>query len=346
MELFNKYVIPYMDRFSGRIDNYAREITDMSKKYASVAWQKGLEIAQTKFFEVLTKGPSALMDFSNIQLNFNNNNKNNDNGRIREINDDDDLTEDYSENSYQRNHSPKESNQKQMVLQKKRSTSNSNIKKFGFGLNRSNAVNDNKKIMNKMNDEYDGMDNKRNLNRTPSFRRNANNKRNSTNSPYSRFDDHDGYDDFENNNYDVSEKSTKSNNSLYMSMMSNHRPGPGGMMGINDVYSSESDHSNSNSNDSNYFIDEEIEEPYNYNKSNVYYNTDQRKGLSKVNQRSMRDNYYDYDYDLTREDEDTIDVNDIYNDHGINPKMAKDNNKSSDMNYQQGLFSNFNSIFR
>lgn len=55
LALYDKYVIPYMNRFSGRIDNYARDLTDMSKKYAGVAWQKGLEIAQTKFFEVLAK---------------------------------------------------------------------------------------------------------------------------------------------------------------------------------------------------------------------------------------------------------------------------------------------------
>jgi len=345
LELFNKYVIPYMDRFSGRIDNYARDITDMSKKYAGVAWKKGLEIAQTKFFEVLAKGPSALFDFSNIQLNFNTKQQNTDNGRIREITDDDELSEDYTENSYQKKRGPKESDQKQMILQKKRSTSNSNIKKFG--LNRSNAVNNTKNMKSKrsMENEFEVM-NRRNLNRTPSFRRNAANKRNSANSPYSRFDD-DDYDEFDNNHYDNSEKSTRSNNSLYMSMMSNHRPGPGGMMGINDVYSSESDHSNSNtnSNDSNYFIDEEIEEPYNYNKNNVYYGTDQRKRISKVNQRSTRDNYYDYDYDLTREDDDTVDVDDVYHDNRrINPKMANENNKP-DMNYQQGFFSNFNSIF-
>jgi len=49
-----------MDRFSGRIDNYARDITDMSKKYAGVAWKRGLEIAQTKFFEVLAKVTKCL----------------------------------------------------------------------------------------------------------------------------------------------------------------------------------------------------------------------------------------------------------------------------------------------
>jgi len=323
-----------MDRFSGRIDNYAREVSDVSKKYAGVAWQKGLEIAQTKFFEVLTKGPSSLFDFTNIHFNFNNNN-NQSNGRIREINDDDELSDDYR--------GPKESNQEnRMILKKKRS--NSNTKNFNFGLNRSNAVNNNvknKRSNNRMNNEYDGMDNRRNLNRTPSFRRNPANIRNSTNSPYDSRD----YEDYEINNYDMSEKSSKSNNSLYMSMMSNHRPGPGGMMGINDVYSSESDHSNSNSSENNYFIDEEIQEPYNYNKNNVYYNSNQGNNLSRVNQRSQRDNYYDYDYDLTREDDDTIDVNDIYNDPRRNqPKIIKDNNKP-DMNYQQGLFSNFNSFF-
>jgi len=349
MQLFNKYIIPYMDRFSGRIDNYARDITDMSKKYAGVAWKRGLEIAQTKFFEVLAKGPSALLDFSNIQFNFNANNQNNDNGRIREINDDDDeLNEDYSENSYSKSRGPKESNSKQMVLQKKRSSSNSNIKNFSIGLNRSNAVNNNRNIKNKksmsrMNDEYDDMDDRRNLSHKPSFRRNAANKRNSANSPYSRYAN-DDYEDFEDNHYDNSEKSTKSNNSLYMSMMSNHRPGPGGMMSINEVYSSESDHSNSNSNDSNYFNEEEIEELYNYNKNNVYYGGNQRKRISKVNQRSMKDNYYDYDYDLTQEDDETLD--DIYNDNKrVNTKMANEKNKKPDMNYQQGFFSKFNSNF-
>jgi len=44
-----------MDRFSGRIDAYAQDVTVMSKKYAGVAWQKGLQVAQAKFFEVLAK---------------------------------------------------------------------------------------------------------------------------------------------------------------------------------------------------------------------------------------------------------------------------------------------------
>ncbi len=55
LALFNKYVIPYMDRFSGRIDKKAQEIAELSKKYTAVAWKKGMEIAQTKFVEVLTK---------------------------------------------------------------------------------------------------------------------------------------------------------------------------------------------------------------------------------------------------------------------------------------------------
>jgi len=340
LELFNKYVIPYMNRFSGRIDNYAREVSDVSKKYAGVAWQKGLEIAQTKFFEVLTKGPSALLDFSNIHFNFNNNNNNNNNniqsnGRIREINDDDELSDDYR--------GPKETNQKQMVLQKKRSTSNSNIKNFNIGLDRSNAVNkvQNKRSNNRMRND---LDNRRNLNRAPSFNRNGANKNNSPYSSYSKYDNsNDDYEDYENNDYDISEKSSKTNNSLYMSMMSNHRPGPGGMMGINDVYSSESDHSNLS--DNNYYIDEEIHEPYNYNTNNVYYSSNERKNLSRVNQRSTRDNYYDYDYDLTREDDDTIDVNDMYNDQRRNQSQNTIRDNKPDMNYQQGFFSNFGSIF-
>jgi len=44
-----------MDRFSGRIDKGIQDITELSKKYANVACQKGMEIAQTKFIEVFTK---------------------------------------------------------------------------------------------------------------------------------------------------------------------------------------------------------------------------------------------------------------------------------------------------
>lgn len=337
--LFNKYIIPNMDKFSGRIDTYARDITEMSKKYAGAAWQKGLEIAQTKFFEVLAKGPSALLDFSNISFNFGNL-KNSDDGRIREINDDDEdsFNNDDSKDNYDgksRGIDDFISNSNQMVLKKKRTPStNSNIKKFSIETNHSNKDNNlNKKRsinMKRMDNDYD-INNKRDLQRTSSFKKaGVNNKRSSLNSPYSlrqsyisKYNDDDSdsegdiYDDENNNNNIKSTKPTKkeSNDNLFMNMMSNHRPRPGGMMGINDVYSSESDHSNSNSNsnDGNYYEDEAIEENYNYNKNNVYYGKEPRKRLSRVNQRSLSDNYYDYDYDLTHDD-DTITGNDLYND--------------------------------
>jgi len=341
LALFNKYVIPYMDRFSGRIDKYASEITELSKKYAAVAWQKGMEIAQTKFVEVLTKGPSALFDFSNISFNFGNK-QTMDSGRIREINDDDEEFDDdndnYTMNNYRKNRNINNKNSNQMIVRKKRSN-----------INRSNALSESnnikiKRSFNRENEEFDY--NKRNIQRTPSFRKN-----NQNNSPYSS-----RYDDNEIDDYNNEENSAKSNNSLFMSMLSsNHRPGPGGMMGINDVYSSESDHSNSNSNhsnDENYFDNEEIDEKYNYNKNNVYYGTNQRRRMSKVNQYSnRRDNYYDYDYDLTREDDDTINDNDLYGEEDsysesqkrrITPKIA---NEKKNPDYQQSFLSNFNSFF-
>jgi len=353
LALYDKYVIPYMNRFSGRIDNYARDLTDMSKKYAGVAWQKGLEIAQTKFFEVLAKGPSALFDFSNISLNFGNI-QNTDNGRIREINDDEESFNGDSDFDQKNMSKPN-----QMIIKKKRSNqSNSNVKSFNIGLNRNNVRNNDakKRGNSKINNEFNTMD-RDNLQQTSSFKRGGN-KRVSTNSPYSQqysmeYDDE--IDDYENDiNYNDNLNSGKGGNNLFMNIMSNHRPGPGGMMGINDVYSSESDdlHSNnSNSNDGNYYEDEDIEENYNYNTNNVYYGNDKNKNLSKVNQRSMRDNYYDYDYDLTREDDDTITGNDLYNNSNgysgnqkrkINSKGINEN-KNSDLNYQQSFM--FNSFF-
>ncbi|ORX57312.1 hypothetical protein BCR36DRAFT_154630 [Piromyces finnis] len=231
-----------------------------------------------------------------------------------------------------------------MILQKKNVSKNANIKKFSIGFTHSNAVNNTKNIKNEKNknssdDEFDKINNKKSLRHTSSFRKNEIGKKKAVNSPYSKFNN----DNFEKVDSDMSEKSTKHNNNLYMNIMSNHRPGPGGMMGINDVYSSDSDHSNSN--DSNYFIDEEIEEPYNYNKNNVFYGTNQRNKLSKVNQRSNRDNYYDYDYDLTREDDDIVDVNDIYNEKRvILPKVINNYNRP-DTNHQQNFLSTFNSFF-
>jgi len=352
LALFNQYVIPYMDRFSGRIDKGIQDITELSKKYANVACQKGMEIAQTKFIEVFTKGPSALFDFSNISFNFGNKQPMEpmDSGRIREITDDDDEQFDDGDDSYvvnnrkSRNISNKRSNQ--MIVRKKRSN---------VSVNRSNAFNESgnirtKKSFNRKVDEFDEDMSRRNPQRTPSFRRN-----NQKNSLYSsRYDDND-FDD-----YDNEENSTKSNNSLFMNMLSsNHRPGPGGMMGINDVYSSESDHSNSNSNpsnDENYFDNEDINEKYDYSKNNIYYSTNQRKRMSKGSQRSQRspkrDSYYDYDYDLTHEDDDTINGNDLYGEEDsysesqrrILPKIVNEK-KQPDINYQQSFVSNFNTFF-
>lgn len=247
----------------------------------------------------------------------------------------------------------------QMIIKKKRSNqSNSNVKSFNIGLNRNKVRNNDakKRGNSKINNEFNTMD-RDNLQQTSSFKRGGN-KRVSTNSPYSQqysmeYDDE--IDDYENDiNYNDNLNSGKGGNNLFMNIMSNHRPGPGGMMGINDVYSSESDdlHSNnSNSNDGNYYEDEDIEENYNYNTNNVYYGNDKNKNLSKVNQRSMRDNYYDYDYDLTREDDDTITGNDLYNNSNgysgnqkrkINSKGINEN-KNSDLNYQQSFM--FNSFF-
>jgi len=348
LALFNNYVIPYLDRFSVKIDKYASEITELSKKYAGVAWQKGMEIAQTKFVEVLTKGPSTLFDFSNISFNFGNKQAM-DSGRIREINGDDEEFDDddnnYTINNYRKNRNINNKKSNQMIVRKKRSN-----------INRSNALNDSNNIKTKrsFNRENEEFDDRRNIQRTPSFRRN-----NQGNSPYtSRYDDNNEIDDYEKDAYDNEENSAKSNSSLFMSMLSsNHRPGPGGMMGINDVYSSESDHSNSNhSNDENYFDNEEIEEideKYNYNKNNVYFGN-QRRRVSKVNQRSnRRDNYYDYDYDLTHEDDDTINDNDLYGEEDsysnsqrrrVTPKIINEK-KNPDLNYQQSFISNFNSFF-
>jgi len=376
--LFNKYVIPNMDKFSGRIDTYSRDITEMSKKYAGVAWQKGLEIAQTKFFEVITKGPSALLDFSNISFNLGNT-KNSDDGRIREINDDDELLNSdnkFSEYNYDgKSRGVDISNSNQIVLKKKRSSTNSNIKKFSIGLNRSNSINNNdlnnnkklnkkrSKNIKRMDNEYDIID-KRDLQRTPSFRKTGVNKKRSYSNrqPYiSRYsdsndsdsDNYEGeiYNDENSNDNIKSTKPTRkgSSNSLFMNMMSNQRPGPGGMMSINDVYSSESDHSNSN--DGNYYEDEDIEENYNYNKNNVYYGSEPRKKLSRTSQHSMRDNYYDYDYDydLNRHDDETVTSSDSYDFDNYqrkkaNPKIVNDN-KKPELNYQQSYISNFNSFF-
>jgi len=344
LALFNNYVIPYLDRFSVKIDKYANEITELSKKYAGVAWQKGMEIAQTKFVEVLTKGPSSLFDFSNISLNFGNKQAM-DSGRIREINDDGEEFEDddnnYTINNYRKNRNINNKKSNQMIVSKKRSN-----------INRSNALNNSNDIKTKrsFNRENEEFDNRRNIQRTPSFRRN-----NQSKSPYSsRYDDNE-IDDYEKNVYDNEENSTKSNSSLFMSMLSsNHRPGPGGMMGINDVYSSESDHSNSNSNqsnDENYFDNEEIDEKYNYNENNVYLGNQRRRRVSKVNQHS--NNYYDYDYDLTHEDDDTINDNDLYDEEDdysssqrrrVTPKIINEK-KNPDLNYQQSFLSNFNSFF-
>jgi len=44
-----------MDKFNVKVDIYSRDISVKSKKYAELAWQKGIEIAQVKFAEVLTK---------------------------------------------------------------------------------------------------------------------------------------------------------------------------------------------------------------------------------------------------------------------------------------------------
>jgi len=347
LALFNQYVIPYMDRFSGRIDKGVQEITELSKKYANVACQKGMEIAQTKFVEVFTKGPSALFDFSNITFNFGNKQPV-DSGRIREITDDDDDEQfddddSYDINNHRKNRNIRNKRSNQLIIRKKRSNAS---------VNRSNAFNESgnirtKRSFNRAVDEFDEDTGRRNLKHTPSFRRN-----NQNNSVYSsRYDDND-FDD-----YDNEENSTKSNNSLFMNMLSsNHRPGPGGMMGINDVYSSESDHSHSNSNpsnDENYFDNEDIDEKYDYNKNNVYYGTNQRKRASKISQRSSkRDSYYDYDYDLTHEDDETVNGNDLYDEEDsysdsqrrILPKIVNEK-KQPDINYQQSFVSNFNTFF-
>jgi len=55
LTLFYNYVVPYMDKFNVKVDIYSRDISVKSKKYAELAWQKGIEIAQVKFAEVLTK---------------------------------------------------------------------------------------------------------------------------------------------------------------------------------------------------------------------------------------------------------------------------------------------------
>jgi len=339
--LFNKYVIPYMDKFSGKIDIYARDVTELSKKYADVAWKKGLEIAQVKFMEVLTKGPSALLDFSNISFNVNK--EDSDSGRIKEIRDD----EDFSDNDYSQ-----KSNQ--MIVKKKRSNNNNtaNVKKFSLGLNRRNgptnkSSNSNntvtkKRSTKKMNDDYNEIKD------SSSYRRTGINKRNSS----SYYDD-DNDEERMNRSYRSHGGEDSTDKSLYMNMLSNHRPGPGGMMGINDVYSSESDdlHSNnSNSNEENYYEDEIIEENFNYNRNNIYCGrSSPRKGLTKVNQRTaMKDNYYDYDYDLTREDEDTLQGHEIYDEsdsYSGSQRRRKMANDKKNYQQQQSFMSNFNTFF-
>jgi receptor expression-enhancing protein 1/2/3/4 len=341
LTLFNNYVIPYMDRFSGRIDAYAQDVTVMSKKYAGVAWQKGLQVAQAKFFEVLAKGPSALFDFNNISLNFGNIQNTND-GRIKEVNDDDDG--DYSENSYSQKSYDNKSNQ--MIIKKKRMpSSNSNIKKFNIGLANSNAEN-RKKSVKRMSNEYDDM-NRENNQRSPSFKGNSGgNRRMFSNSPFSQSYSM-NYDKEEDDNSKLSNgRNNGKSNGLFMNMMSNRRQGSGGLMDINDIYSSENNEpysNNFNSSQNNYYEDEDIEENYSYG----------RGRNSKANQRSMRDNYYDYDYDLTREDDDTITGDDLYNEpesylgnqgRRVVPKVS-DEKKRPDLGYQESFISNFNSFF-
>jgi receptor expression-enhancing protein 1/2/3/4 len=425
LTLFYNYVVPYMDKFNVKVDIYSRDISVKSKKYAELAWQKGIEIAQVKFAEVLTKGPSALLDFKSISLiignnQANNNNNNNNNGvSIREITDDEESfnNDDYSENNHGQKKEGDEIKSNQIILKKKRSTpSNSNIKKFSIESKQSNLVNDEskdikkKKSANKMsneitnnkrskdikkkisvnkisnevdgnkknkdirkkrnvskaNNEFDEINNETNY-QSPNFKKNDMNRRTFSNSPYSQpysmdyniNNDKELKKNKKNNENENDENNTKfgkgNNNILFMNMMSNQRPGPGGMMGISDVYSSESDDlpsNNSNSNDEgNYYENEEIEENYNYNKNNLTFGEDSpRKNINKVNQRSMKDNYY-YDIGLTQDDDTVID-NDMENETNnySNHQRRKvrsniiDNREQPDINYQQSYFTNFNSF--
>ncbi|KAG4104539.1 hypothetical protein H8356DRAFT_980597 [Neocallimastix lanati (nom. inval.)] len=378
LTLFYNYVVPYMDKFNVKVDIYSRDISVKSKKYAELAWQKGIEIAQVKFAEVLTKGPSALLDFKSISLiignnQANNNNNNNNNGvSIREITDDEESfnNDDYSENNHGQKKEGDEIKSNQIILKKKRSTpSNSNIKKFSIESKQSNLKNKDirkKRNVSKANNEFDEINNETNY-QSPNFKKNDMNRRTFSNSPYSQpysmdyniNNDKELKKNKKNNENENDENNTKfgkgNNNILFMNMMSNQRPGPGGMMGISDVYSSESDDlpsNNSNSNDEgNYYENEEIEENYNYNKNNLTFGEDSpRKNINKVNQRSMKDNYY-YDIGLTQDDDTVID-NDMENETNnySNHQRRKvrsniiDNREQPDINYQQSYFTNFNSF--
>jgi len=221
-----------------------------------------------------------------------------------------------------------------------------------------------KRNVSKANNEFDEINNETNY-QSPNFKKNDMNRRTFSNSPYSQpysmdyniNNDKELKKNKKNNENENDENNTKfgkgNNNILFMNMMSNQRPGPGGMMGISDVYSSESDDlpsNNSNSNDEgNYYENEEIEENYNYNKNNLTFGEDSpRKNINKVNQRSMKDNYY-YDIGLTQDDDTVID-NDMENETNnySNHQRRKvrsniiDNREQPDINYQQSYFNNFN----
>jgi len=408
-----------MDKFNVKADIYSREISVKSKKYAELAWQKGIEIAQVKFAEVLTKGPSALFDFRNISFNIGNSQTNN-GVTIKEITDDEESfsNDDYSENNNgQKEKEGDEIKSNQMILKKKRSSpSNSNIKKFSIESKHSNTIIDEskdikkkksankmsneidnskkskdtkkKRSVNKISNEVDGnkktkdIRKKRTVNKmnnefdannevnyhSPHVKRNDMNEKASSNSPYSQpytmdyniIDDKDFKKNKKKNNDENNDNSTKfgkeSNSRLFMNMMSNQRPGPGGMMGISDVYSSESDDlpsNNSNSNDEgNYYENEVIEENYNYNKNNLTFGENsQRKNFNRINQRTMKDNYYDYDIDLIQDD-DTVNDNDIQNEannYSIHQRRRVrsniiDNREQPGLNYQQSYLTNFNSF--